>query len=267
MKQYHSLGQVFLNNQTAIEKIIKILNPSRKNILEIGPGRGQISEILAKKARNFYAVEIDKRLASLLKNKFKAEKNVSIFQADILKFPISELKKKLTIFGNIPYQISKKIIYYLIENRKLINFAYLTVQKEFAQKLIAKPSSKAYGSLTCYLQYYAVIEKLFDIQASAFVPVPKVDSTFCKISFYQKSPYDVKDVDFLFKVIHKAFSNRRKKIINSLPDLAGDDKFFSSFKMSPNLRAENISLREYILIANRLYHYNSFWYNKKINSF
>jgi len=252
MKQYHSLGQVFLNDRTYIKKIIKTLNFSRKNILEIGPGRGQISEILAKKARNFYCVELDKRLASLLKNKFKTEKNVNIFQTDILKFPISALEKKLIIFGNIPYQISKKIIYYLIENRKFISCAYLTVQREFARKLCAQAKASEFGFLSCYMQYYSEAKIIFNIPAKAFKPIPKVNSSFIELKFYKESPYFFEDEKFLFDLIKCVFGQSRKKIINSLGRCIRPDDFEilkKNLNMDWDRRPKDIALSDYIKIA------------------
>jgi 16S rRNA (adenine1518-N6/adenine1519-N6)-dimethyltransferase len=157
------------------------------------------------------------------------------------------------VFSNAPYQISNPLILYLVKNRAYIKKAYLTFQKEFVNKLIAGPSNSAYGFLSCYLQYYAKVNKIFDIPAKAFSPVPKVDSSFISIDFYKELPQTAKDEDFLFKLIRKAFSQRRKKISNSLSQFTSSQHFFSSLKISPDVRAENISLKQYVAIANRIY--------------
>lgn len=252
MRQKHSFGQVFLKNKKYIQKILDNLDLKNKIVLEIGPGKGAVTDYLIDRVKYLYCLDVDRRFCIFLKNKFKNKKNVKIIHTDILKFQLSKLGENLTVFGNIPYQISSQLIKYLIDNRKYINKAYLTFQKEFVQKLTAKPSTCNYNFLSCYSQYYAQIEKLFNIPASAFEPVPKVNSAFLAMNFYTKSPYFVKNEDFLFKTIRKAFSSRRKKIINSLPVIGNSCDFFSSLKINPDLRAENISLEEYINISNKL---------------
>ncbi len=252
MRQKRSFGQVFLKNQEYIQRILDSLDLEGKIVLEIGPGEGLITNYLIDRAKYLYCVEVDRSFCVFLKNKFRHKKNVEIIHADILKFPFSKLGKNITIFGNIPYQISSQLIKYLIDYREYIKVAYLTFQKEFVRKLTAKPSTHSYKFLSCYSQYYAKIKKLFDIPASAFEPIPRVDSAFSEINFYRKSPYNAKDEDFLFKIIRKAFVGRRKKIINSLPVIGDKYDFFSSLKIDPDSRAENISLKEYIAIANKL---------------
>jgi len=260
MKQLRSFGQIFLIDTEHIQKIFNSLDITGKQVLEIGPGKGVISELLAEKAKNLYCVEVDRRFCDFLRRKFSKKDNVEIIHANILKFQLSKLGNKIIVFGNVPYQISSELIKYLVGYRKYIAGAYFTFQKEFVQKMTAGESDDNYNFLSCYIQYYAKVERIFDIKASAFDPIPKVDSTFSKINFYNKPLYEVVDEDFLFKVIRKAFSSRRKKIINSLPvarkgtALLGENKrkFFSSLGIDPNLRAENISLKEYVLIANKL---------------
>lgn len=258
MKQRHSFGQVFLSDKRYIQKILDNLELEGEIVLEIGPGNGAITDYLSDRVKHLYCVEVDKRFCNFLQTKFSTKNNVEIIHADILKFPLSKLGKNVIVFGNVPYQISSELIKYLIDYRKCIRRAYLTFQKEFVQKLTAKPSSGDYNFLSCYVQYYAAIERIFDIKAAAFEPVPKVNSTFSKINFYPKLPLVAENEDFLFKVIRKAFSGRRKKIINSLPVPEDKLKFFSSLEIDPNLRAENISLEKYVSIANKLYHHRTF---------
>ena len=258
MKQLRSFGQIFLTDTEYIQKIFNSLDIKNKQVLEIGPGKGVISELLAKEAKNLYCVEVDQRFCNFLKHKFSPNNNVEIIHADILKFQLPKLGNKIIIFGNAPYQISSALIKYLVSYRNHIEAAYFTFQKEFVQKLIATASSKNYTFLSCYIQYYAKVEKLFDISALAFEPIPKVDSAFSKINFYCEPLYKAKDESFLFKIIRKAFSSRRKKIINALNLSKSDQSFFESAGMNLNLRPENLSLKDYVDIANQLYRDNSF---------
>jgi 16S rRNA (adenine1518-N6/adenine1519-N6)-dimethyltransferase len=253
IRQKRSLGQVFLKDKKYIEKIINCLDLEDKKVLEIGPGKGEITYLIGKEAKKLYCLEIDQRFYSFLKKKFSPKSNVEIICADILKFDLSRLGRKITVFGNVPYHISSKLIEYLIFYRKYITKAYLTLQKEFAQKLIAKSGDGQYTFLSCYAQYYAKVEKLFCIPAGAFSPHPKVDSTFISLEFVKQPPYKAKSEDFLFKIIRRAFSNRRKKVINSI-SLAGDKNLiFEKIKVDSGARAQDLSLKEYIKIANCLY--------------
>lgn len=256
MKLSQSFGQVFLKDKKYIDRILSCLDIEEQEVLEIGAGDGRISERILPKAKYLYCVEIDRRFCDLLRKKFSPAANLEIIQSDIIKFSFQDKfkPKQVVVFGNVPYQISNELIRYLVENRAYIKRAYLTFQKEFVSKLTASPSKKDYGVLSCYAQFYAKAEKLFDIPAPAWTPVPKVDSSFMKIDFYSNPPYEVIDVDFLFRLIRSAFSRRRKKIINSLP--FSKDKIiaiFSSLNLSADARPENFSLDDYVKIANNLY--------------
>lgn len=253
MNQKRSLAQVFLRDHRYISKILAYLEVQGQIILEIGPGKGSITEGLAKKAKLLYCVEIDKRLCHFLEEKFLNNSKVKIIHSNILEFPFSRIKKRLTVFSNAPYQISTPLIKYLVNQREYVKAAYLTFQKEFAEKLLAKPSTAQYGALSCYLQYYARIEKLLKIPRGAFNPVPKVDSVFLKVDFYDRLPIRACDEDFLFKIIEKAFSAPRKKIINSLGLNRSEQKIIASLMINRDLRPQDLSLNDYITIANKLY--------------
>jgi 16S rRNA (adenine1518-N6/adenine1519-N6)-dimethyltransferase len=250
MKPKRFLSQNFLTDERYIQKILEHLDISGKNVLEVGAGKGQISIYLTREAKRLYCVEIDERFCNYLKDKFSKNSNVEIIHGDILNFPFSRLRKKAVVFGNIPYRISSLLVEYLIRHRAYILGAYLTFQKEFVQKIMAHHSSGQYGFISCYVQYYAKIDRLFDIPSGAFWPTPKVDSSFIKMEFYRVQPYVAIDENFLFRIIRKAFSCRRKKIINSL-SLAKD--IFRSVKINPDLRPENLSLKDYVAIANKIY--------------
>jgi len=257
MKLLHSLGQVLLKDKTYIEKIIATLEVKGQDVLEIGPGDGVITGRLLPAARSLYCVELDTRFYGLLREKFKSSPNITIFNQDILDFKLSELGTTVIVFGNVPYHISNNLVRYLIEHRQYVRRAYLTFQKEFVDKLTAAVSTKPYGALSCLAQYYAHIEKLFDIPARAFVPVPKVDSAFMKLEFYAQLPLSAVNEAVLFKVIRGAFSQRRKKIINALSFLPDIEHLLLSLKIDGNYRPENLSLRDYISIADRFIHLRS----------
>ncbi|MCK9572997.1 MAG: 16S rRNA (adenine(1518)-N(6)/adenine(1519)-N(6))-dimethyltransferase RsmA [Candidatus Omnitrophica bacterium] len=253
MRLSHSLGQVFLTEKNYIQKIINSLVIEDEIVLEIGSGPGEISAAIGKRCKFLYCVEFDPRFVSVLEQKFKNERNVRVIHSDILKFNLSERNERLVIFGNVPYQISNSLISYLIDNRTFIKKAYLTFQKEFVDKLIAETGNKDYGFLSCFIQYYAGIEKIFDIPRGAFTPVPKIDSSFISLDFYDEPQDAAEDENLLIRIIREAFNQRRKKISNSLSKFIASDDFFSSLKVDPNARAENVSLKEYVDIANKVY--------------
>lgn len=252
MKLSKSFGQVFLKDNNYIDKIINSLDITGKPVLEIGAGDGRISRFLVKKAKFLYCVEVDARFYNLLKKQFKDVSNIEIIHKDILKFALNSLETKVVIFGNAPYQISNYLIKYLVENRRYIEKAYLTLQKEFVEKLAAKVSTKAYGYLSCYIQFYAKVNKLFDIPSKSFTPAPKVDSSLIQIDFYDRADFKAENEEYLFKIIRAAFSGRRKKIINSLPfpkDKLND--ILKYLKIPESARAENVSLEEYVKLSER----------------
>jgi 16S rRNA (adenine1518-N6/adenine1519-N6)-dimethyltransferase len=257
MKPKRWLGQFFLQDRTYQQKILEHLDIEGEGVLEIGPGKGQMSLHLSRKAKNLYCLEIDPRLCSFLTDIFVDQPGVQVIHADILKFPLSRLGQKLVIFGNIPYRISSRLITYLVENRSHIKRAYLTLQDEFSRKLLAPVSTEHYSFISCYVQYHAHLRRLLDIPPGAFWPRPKVNSTFVSMEFLPRPHPAATDEEHLFKVIGKAFRNRRKKISNSLP-VPGGRAFFEGLDVSPDSRAEDITLEEYVRLANKLYPYFSF---------
>lgn len=258
IKPKKRLGQNFLTDKNIQRKIISACNFNLLDtVLEIGSGSGEFTRLIAKNCLQVYALEIDQRLLPLLKENLKDADNVEVIQGDILKFDFkrffnkinsSNNKKKLKIFGNIPYNISTPIIERVFEFRKKIDCLYLTVQKEFAQRLIASVGSKDYASISCFVQYFSLPKKLFPVKRNSFYPVPGVDSVFLKISLRENAPVKVKDEELFFRIIRAAFNKRRKTLKNSLKEVLPQknlDNYFSKFKIDPNIRPERLSLDDF----------------------
>ncbi len=252
MKFSKSFGQVFLKGKTYVKRIIDDLDIEGKTVVEIGPGSGAMTSWLLPKAKKLYCVEFDPRFCKLLNVRYEEDKRIEIICQDILKFNLNSLDEKVVVYGNVPYHISNKLIQWLIKNKDRVEVAYLTLQKEFVDKLVALSSSKEYGFLSCFLQYYAKVQKSFDIPRRAFVPVPRVDSAFMKISFYDELPIRAQDEDHLFSLIKRAFSNRRKKLSNSLKLNSDQIAQLKSRGIDLELRPQELSINDYVTLSNTL---------------
>jgi len=252
IKPKKSLGQNFLVDRNIREKILNSCNLKPEDIvLEIGAGKGEITGLIAVKVKSVHALEIDKRLIEFLVPEFKGSANIKFINEDILKFDLSKIncgKGKLIVLGNIPYYISSPIIEHLFKYRQFISNIFLTVQKEFAERVVASPGTKKYGSFSCFAQYYSSPKIIFNISKGCFRPQPKVDSALLNLSVRDNPPVKVDDEAALFKIIRAAFNKRRKTLRNSLegvvPKSALDD-FFISRKLDKNTRPECLSLEDF----------------------
>lgn len=251
-----SLGQNFLTDENILKKIA---NSSETNsddlIIEIGPGKGALTKYLVNKGSYLVCYEIDERLTEVLK-KYQSDKTKVIFQ-DFLKANILEnIKdipyKKIYVIANIPYYITTPIIKKVIELENLENMTLL-VQKEVALRMTSKPNSKAYGSLTVFLNYYFDIEYLFDVSNTCFTPVPKVTSAVIKFSKKEKRS-DLKNEKLFFELVENAFKMKRKTLKNNLKmyDWNKIKEVLVKNKIEENVRAEGLSLEVFIEIANCL---------------
>jgi len=250
-----SLGQHFLMHKGIQQKIINACElKSADVVLEIGPGQGALTQLIAPQVKCLIAIEKDTCLAEKLKHDFH-DSNTTIINADILKYSFNHLPPKVKVIGNLPYNISTPIIEKIVANRRQCHSLYITVQKEYADRLAAKPNSKIFGSLSCFIQYYADIKILFKIGRGAFYPNPKVQSSFLKCFFYKPAKYKASNEEALFSLIRHAFGQRRKTIYNSLSRFTRKAELLTilkELKINPKSRAENLGLNDYIEISNRL---------------
>jgi 16S rRNA (adenine1518-N6/adenine1519-N6)-dimethyltransferase len=248
-----SLGQHFLVSPSIQQRIVDSSGFNKDDtILEIGPGTGIMTNLFKDKVNKIIAIEKDNNLAPLLTERF-AGSNVTIIHDNILDYPFENLPEKIKVFGNLPYNIATPILTKLVSYRSQFPLAYVTVQLEYGQRCIAQPHGKDYGSLSCFLQYYADIQMLFKIRNTAFSPPPKVQSCFLKLSFPKSLPLKAHDENLLFKIIRHAFNQRRKTILNSLSPLKDKrhlSSLFGVLHISPQSRAENLKLKDYVDLAN-----------------
>ncbi len=256
------LGQNFLVDKKYLKQIIDSCNITKADsVLEIGSGMGALTEPLSLICKRLIAVELDKGLCAILKRRFVNDRNVEVVCADILKYSL-QLKAyslQLKIIGNLPYYITSPVITYLIDNRKYIESAFITIQKEVAERLVARPGKKTYGSLSCFVQFYCKPKILLHIPKRAFYPQPAVESTLVELKFLKKPPVEVRDETLFFKIVKAAFNKRRKTILNALSssnqlklDKEKIAKVLSNSAIDPSRRGETLSLEELASLLNWL---------------
>ena len=226
-------------------------------VLEIGPGHGAMTGLIAPKVNKLVAVEIDRQLCNALTAQFQDNSAVSIINADILKYDLSDIpvscEHTFKVFGNIPYYITSPIIEHLFASRDRIASIYLTVQKEFASRIVAAVGTDDYGSFSCYVQYYAQPKIEFTIKRTCFYPVPKVDSCFLSLKMRTTPAVHVADEQRLFHLIRSSFQQRRKTLRNSLKGLISQDTFdlfCQRYSVNPKARAETLSLHDFANLSN-----------------
>ncbi len=248
IKAKKSLGQNFLIDKNILEEIVNIIPIKNKNILEIGPGSGNLtSYIINKNPKKLVVIEKDKYLASNLNNNFKNQ--IIIINDDILKVDEKNLfKEKVIVFGNLPYNISTEILNKWIlnlDNNFWFDHLILMFQKEVADRIIASFNTSAYGRLSILTNWKLNIKKIFDVKPGAFSPKPKIDSTL--LFFTPKKNFEKIDNPKNLEKITRIFFNHRRKMIkkpfNQL--FNGDQKILHKLKINLNLRPQNLDLNTY----------------------
>jgi len=244
-----SLGQNFLIDQNIIQKIVNIAEINNKEILEVGPGTGNLtSEILKKDPKKIYLVEKDNDLCNLLKDKF--DKKITLFNDDILNFDEQSLSKnQIVVFGNLPYNISTEILCKWIINLKSefcwFNKLILMFQKEVADRITSDFNTRNYGRLAILTNWRLNVKKIFDIGPECFSPRPKIDSSV--LYFEPKSNFiKIKEPKNIEKISRVFFSNRRKMLKKPYNQLFnGNQKILDKFKINLNLRPQNLDFNTY----------------------
>ncbi|MFH1640937.1 MAG: 16S rRNA (adenine(1518)-N(6)/adenine(1519)-N(6))-dimethyltransferase RsmA [Candidatus Omnitrophota bacterium] len=258
IKPKKSLGQNFLFDKNIQAKIISScqLKPD-DTVLEVGSGRGELTGLIAERVKRVLALEIDAGLCSLLRKNLKRYKNVKIINQDIMEFPLKRYlfkpRNKIKVIGNIPYYITSPIIELLLGTKDKIETIILTVQKEFAKRIVSNPGSKEYGSFSCFVQYHTKAKILFYVKNSCFFPRPKVDSAVLELSIQHAPTVRVEDEKLLFKIVRAAFNKRRKIMKNSLKDIIPQQKlelFFKKYYIDPKIRPEKLSLQDFANLTN-----------------
>ena len=257
------LGQNFLADRSAALRIVEALGDIRhRTVVEIGPGRGILTELLVSRAQRIVAIELDRVLAAQLRMKFAQRRSIEIIEADVLAVELdtilgprvgsvhtvaSETPTKVDLVGNLPYYITSDILLRLFDYHKYFQTIVIMVQKEVADRIAAKPGTRDYGLLTATTQLYAKVEKLYTLPPGAFAPPPKVHSTVLRLTIAPRcEELHVHEEPFI-GFLKLSFAQKRKTLLNNLKARYGVEAVraaFSKNRIRPDVRAEALPLEK-----------------------
>jgi 16S rRNA (adenine1518-N6/adenine1519-N6)-dimethyltransferase len=265
------LGQNFLADVGAAEKIVDALgNVSESVVVEIGPGKGALTQVLARRAKRLIAVELDRMMSTELRFKYRLQPQVEIIEADVLKLdfrtvlnrtigPLNDLRPlkpaPARVVGNLPYYITSDILLRLFEFHEQFDVMVIMVQREVADRIAATPGSRDYGLLSATAQLYTKVEKLFTLPPDAFSPPPKVHSTALRMTVAPRfDELRIKPAEFI-GFLKTAFAMKRKTLLNNLKKDYGEEIIRSTLKeagIRSDIRAEALPLERSAEIFRRL---------------
>lgn len=272
MKKYHikankNLGQNFLIDEQVIEKIVNASDIKKEDcIIEIGPGLGTLTKELLEKAGKVISVELDKKMITILKDRFSLYKNFELINNDILQVDLKNIittekekgLKNVKVVANLPYYITTPIIMKLLEEKLDLESITVMVQKEVADRLIAIPSDKETGAITYSVYYYAKGEEIFEVPKTSFIPEPEVTSKVIKLNIRKEPAVKVKSPEVMFRIIKCAFMQRRKTLLNALVNtkvfLNKEEgiKILKKIGLREDVRAEKLKIEDFAKIADSI---------------
>jgi 16S rRNA (adenine1518-N6/adenine1519-N6)-dimethyltransferase len=248
-------GQNFLEDDNVIQNIISAISPQEgQKMVEIGPGLGALTRYLLPAVKRLDVIELDRDLAARLPKTLAGLGELHLHQADALNFDFAQLvedEQKLRVVGNLPYNISTPLIFHLLSHSHIISDMAFMLQKEVVDRLGAEPDTADYGRLSVMVQYRCQVDWLLGVPPEAFNPAPKVQSAVVKLTPWQKSPYNCDNEALLQRVVSTAFNQRRKTLRNCLKGLA-EELDFEAVGISPSLRAEVLSVQQFVQLTNQL---------------
>ncbi|MGM0899378.1 MAG: 16S rRNA (adenine(1518)-N(6)/adenine(1519)-N(6))-dimethyltransferase RsmA [Bacillota bacterium] len=264
-----SLGQNFLIDPNILRKIVSQAGLTKDSAaIEIGPGIGALTEHLARDAGKVLAFEIDQRLLPVLADTLSPYDNVKVIHSDILKADVEKAIQEelagfedIMVVANLPYYVTTPIILKLLLEKLPIRGLVVMLQKEVAERITAKPGTKAYGSLSIAIQYYTEADYAMTVPKSVFMPQPNVDSAVIRMIKRPEPIVNVIDEDFFFSVTRGSFVQRRKTILNNLQSAMPNGKAKKDFILQaleeagidPTRRGETLSIKEFGLLSDKLY--------------
>jgi len=255
-----ALGQHFLFNPVTLDQIVALadIGPN-DNVLEIGPGPGALTERLAAKAGRLIAVEMDSRFAEALQKNFSNQPHVTILEGDFLQTNLEKLlgtHRNWKVIANLPYNVATEIIFHLLEFSTFFKSFHVMVQKEVANRIVAKPGSKTYGILSVMTQLFSENKIVMKLRPGAFAPPPKVDSAIVHFKISDGCRFPIHKLEIFERVVRAAFGQRRKTIANALKGggFTADAilQSLKEVKVAPQARAETVSIDRFAALANAL---------------
>lgn len=244
-------GQNFLVDRGIIAAIVSAIGPQKdQTIVEIGPGLGAITEPLMAQLDHLHVVEIDRDLIARLK-KQHAPARMTIHEGDALNFDFATIGQDLRLVGNLPYNISTPLLFHLASYVGIVHDMHFMLQKEVVERMVAVPGETDFSRISVMLQYRFHIEWLIDVPPESFDPPPKVQSAFVRLIPKDVSALNAKDPAKFAQLVQKAFSQRRKMLRNTLKGTLSDAGF-AELGITPTCRAEDVTVEDYVRIANYL---------------
>ncbi|MEP3350718.1 MAG: 16S rRNA (adenine(1518)-N(6)/adenine(1519)-N(6))-dimethyltransferase RsmA [Marinomonas sp.] len=248
-------GQNFLHDHGVIRRIVACIGPKKgQRIVEIGPGKGALTEGIISVTERMDVVELDRDLIPILKvNLFKFPE-LTVHEADAMKFDFTSLKtdeQSIRVVGNLPYNISTPLIFHLLSQAEVIEDMHFMLQKEVVDRLAARPGDSLYGRLSVMAQYYCAVESLFIVGPESFDPAPKVDSAIVRMTPHKTLPYSVSDIKKLEDMVRIGFQQRRKTLRNNYKGVLDNDDF-AALNIDPSLRPERLDIEDFVRITNHV---------------
>ncbi len=245
-------GQNFLHDPTIIQRIVASINPlPEQNIIEIGPGLGALTFPILLRCKHMTAIELDRDLIKKLQQEYTPYGDLQLINADALKTDFIQFGQKQRIIGNLPYNISSPLLFHLLGFMDSIQDMHFMLQNEVVNRLVSAPDNKTYGRLSVMIQAYCKVDKLFEVQPTAFSPRPAVDSAIVRMVPEQDARLRPPDHKRFSKVVSLAFAHRRKTLRNNLRSVM-DESTMSRLGVCANDRAENLSVEQFIGLASAI---------------
>ncbi len=248
-------GQNFLKDPAIAQEIVRLAQVTAEDpVLEIGPGKGILTQYLWESAKELTALEIDKKLIIELNQKFAGKENFHLIEADAAKFDYGSLGPRFKVVSNLPYYAATHIVKRLIDYRAHITDMTVMMQKEVVDRLVAHPGQKEYGSLSVFIQFHCEVERLLEIDKMEFSPPPKIDSSLVKLAPLSCPKVQVENQKTFFKVVNAAFMHKRKMLKNNLIDWQNQfqkqNGQMSLAGIDLSRRGETLSLADFATLAN-----------------
>jgi 16S rRNA (adenine1518-N6/adenine1519-N6)-dimethyltransferase len=249
-------GQNFLTDQGVITSLVEAISPQTDDLMvEIGPGLGALTKPLLQRLKLLHVVEVDHDIIAWMQKEYAkptyANIAINIHNADALKFDFTSLGTNLRVTGNLPYNISTPILFHLLDNVSAISDMHFMLQKEVVERMVASPSTAAYGRLSVMLQYHLQMDYLITVPPEALDPAPKEETAYERCVPHPVLPSVAKDEAIFAKVVLAAFGQRRKTLRNTLKEQLNDEGF-TALNIDSQQRAENLSVSDFVAIANYL---------------